>query len=297
MELEKIFLELKEGFGLKNQHIEILKALQYGALSAEKICDTTTIPMGRIYAFLNELLELGLIHKTNKKPYVYWMDNPKENIITFMKNRFDTFVKNEHRVMKLLEEKEQITQMEQVESSGQFIYTYMKMLHQCERMYAICMSASLPFEFYAHNQDDFIKIRNIIIQARPTIAHRTPEKALLAFKTLQEFFGKKKEYTVIMEKKSLDFHKQLIVNEFGQPFFDKVVNDLKKRMAEDNLKLFVIDDHNPMQLFVSDDRVFFSLRRHGTTSGVLLRSKDIAELYMNLFNSVLARAKPVEEYL
>src|SRR3989344_6977948 len=99
MELDKIFLELQDGFDLKSQHIEILKALQFEALSAEKVCELAKIPPGRIYLFLNELLDSGLIQKTTKKPYVYWMENPKEKIITFMKNRSDTFVKNEHRII------------------------------------------------------------------------------------------------------------------------------------------------------------------------------------------------------
>ncbi len=297
MELDKIFLELQDGFGLKNQHIEILKALQFEALSAEKICDTTKISPGRIYLFLNELLDSGLIQKTPRKPYVYWMENPKEKIITFMKNRFDTFVKNEHRVIQLLEEKENIHHIEHIDTSSQFVYVYMKMLHQCNEVYALAISNSLPFEFYSHNKDDFLKIRNLIITTRPTLAHRTPEKSLLAFQTLQEFFQSKKKYIAVMEKKSFDFHKNLIIKEFGQAFFDKVVHDLKTKMSAGNLKLYVIDDTNPMQLFISDDRVFFSLRHHGETSGVLLRSKDIAGLYMELFNSVLSRAEPIEKYL
>ena len=297
MNLDKILLELKDGFGLKNQHIEILKALQFGALSAEKICEQTTIPVGRIYAFLNELLSFSLIQKTNKKPYVYWMEHPKENILHFMKSKFDIFVKNEHKVMKLLEEKEQIKQVEHVDTSNTFMFTYMKMLGQCENIHAVAISNSLPFEFYAHDKEDFLKLRDLIIMTRPTLAHRTKESSLMAFKTIQDFFAKKKSYTVILEKKTLDFHKKLIIDELGSEFYKKVVGDLRKRMAENNLRMFVIDEHNPMQLFVSDDRVFFSLRHHGATSGVLLRSKDIANLYMNLFNGVLQRAKPIEGFL
>jgi len=66
MQTALVLDELKQNFHLKESHIIIIQSLKEKDLTADEVCSITTIPKGKIYDLLNELMHVNLIKKIIK---------------------------------------------------------------------------------------------------------------------------------------------------------------------------------------------------------------------------------------
>ena len=61
MEIDLLLNELKKGYGLKEKHIRIIKILRDWPLTAEQVAKQGDIPLGRVYEYLNQLIEFKIL--------------------------------------------------------------------------------------------------------------------------------------------------------------------------------------------------------------------------------------------
>ena len=162
---------------------------------------------------------------------------------------------------------------------------------------AIARQTSFPFSLYSHDKKDFLAIRDAIGRLRQTLAYHTPEIAAIMFNTITEFHRKRRPYTEIVCKDALDSHLSFIRSEFGEEMHQRILDGISNKIRNFNYQAFVINEFHPMQIFITDKRVLFSLIHKGKTTGVVIRSGDVVNLYDYLFTTMLARATPIEEYL
>jgi len=297
MSFAALFVELKKRYGLKSQHIDILNLLQHEDLAADEISRRTQIPLGRLYHFLNELLDYGLADKSGRKPFQYSMQPPQEKILLFMQRQFDAAVRSQSEIMGLLEQKGRVNHLEMIESSERFSYHMLQMLNEGKYFKTITRQTSFPFSLYSHEKKDFLAIRESIGRRRQTLAYHTPEIASIMFNTITEFHRKRRPYLEIVCKEALDSHLAFIKEEFGEDMHRRILDGITNKIKNYNFNAFVLKEFTPMQIFITDKRVLFSLIHQGKTTGVVIRSSDVVHLYEHLFSSMLARAVPIGEYL
>lgn len=297
MSFDAVFGELKNRYGLKSQHLDILTHLQHEDLPADELSRRTGIPLGRLYGFLNGLLDDGLIEKSGRKPFRYSMQPPQEKILLFMKRQFDAAVRSQSEIMALLEQKGRVNHLEVIESSERFSYHMLQMLNEGKYFKTITRQTSFPFSLYSHDKKDFLAIREAIGKLRQTLAYHTPEIASMMFNTITEFHRKRRPYLEIVCKSALDSHLAFIRDEFGEDMRQRILDGIANKIKNYNYNAFVLDEFTPMQIFITDKRVLFSLIHQGKTTGVIIRSSDVVHLYEHLFSSMLARAVPIGEYL
>ena len=95
--IDDIFSELKKGYNLKKNHMNIIKLLSVEECTADEICERTTIPKGRIYNLLNELIEMRLLERKSGVPAVYSMGDPESRILDFLKHSFTKEVQKQKK--------------------------------------------------------------------------------------------------------------------------------------------------------------------------------------------------------
>lgn len=297
MTFDSVFVELRNRYGLKSQHLDILIHLQHDDLPADELSRRTQIPLGRLYGFLNELLDFGLVEKSGRKPFRYSMQPPQEKILLFMQRQFDAAVRNQSEVLNLLEQKGRVNHLEVIESSERFSYHMLQMLNEGKYFKAITRQTSFPFSLYSHNKKDFLAIREAIGRRRQTLAYPTPEIASIMFNTITEFHRKRRPYLEIVCKEAVDSHLAFIRKEFGEDMHQRILGGIANKIKNHNYNAFVLNEFTPMQIFITDKRVLFSLIHQDKTTGVVIRSGDVVHLYEHLFSSMLSRTTPIGEYL
>ena len=82
-------LEILRRYGnFRDNHLLIIRALLNAEMSAEELCRSTGIPKGRIYEFLNYILDNRIVLAKGKHPKKYYIDSPQDSIARFLEKRF-----------------------------------------------------------------------------------------------------------------------------------------------------------------------------------------------------------------
>jgi len=295
--MRDIIKELATEFDLRSKHLLILDALYDEDLSAHIVSKKTKIPMGRIYDFLNDLLEYGLIEKTSKKPALYTMKNPGEKITNFLKFKFDKLVEKENRILDLMQKKQTIESLEMIHSGDEFTFKQIQLLSECKAIRTVVRHGSIPFPIYPSNSKEFQKVREVIIKNRATLAHTTHEMTFMIYKAHKDAYEQGKHFTAIIEKSALDFNLNIIKSKLGKSFLKKMIRDIKEKIMKYKMKIYVINEYVPMQIFITEKKIMLSIIHLGITTGVVIQSDEVVELYREFYDDMVERSKPIEYYL
>ncbi len=289
--METVYTKLQETFGLNDKHILILKALKHDGLGAKKICEKTKIPQGRIYEYLNHLIDNKLVEKTHKKPFTYSVYDLNYNVIGFMKHKMENMLRAQTEVMDLMKGSG-LDYVDIVNSSTKFTQMHLAMIAEAKSLKYISLHNSFPYALYPLEQSKFIKMRKAIVDSRPTITSFDGQMALLVFRTYKDALTQGKEIHVVLEKSSFDFHVNIIKG-MGKKFFDYWKDTMIEQSKNYNIKAYVLDEYIPMQIDVNDRRVNISMRHLGVTSGVVIHSKDVVKFYSKIFDQNCKRAEDI----
>ena len=259
--MEELLRKLKENFGLDDKHIFILKILSNENLNAKQICHKAKIPQGRIYDYLNFLIENNLVERTHKKPFKYSVGDLNEKVMGFMKRKVDNLVEAQSDVIDIMSGAA-MNYFERITDSKKFTQVHLSMITEAKKTFNyISLHTSFPYVMYPFERDSFVKLRQAIVKNRPTITSFDPNVALLIRKTYLEAFEKGKDITVVFEKKSFDFHVK-VIKKLGKKFLDEWKKSISEQFEKYNLKAFVLDEYLPMQIDVNERKVNNSLRHH-----------------------------------
>ena len=285
--------KLKENFNLDEKHVLILEILHTNdGFNAKQICEKTQIPLGRIYDYLNYLLKNKLIQRSHKKPFLYSIADLNENVIGFMKKRVDNLVGAQSEIMDMMK-KSELGYFERITSTKKFTHVHLSMISETKKAFnSISLHTSFPYMLYPYKRDMFLKLRKSIAGSRPTITFFDPQVALLVYKTYLEAFEKGKEFNLIFEKKSFDFHVK-IIKKLGKSYFNEWKKTVIEQFKKYNIRGFVIDEYLPLQMDVNEKRVNIILRHHSIINGIVIYGRDITELYNQIFMQHKLRAKDV----
>ena len=215
--MDNIYRILKRDFGLRDKHVMVLHALEQQEQKAEDLCKVTHIPQGRIYEYLNTLVESGLVSRSHKKPYLYSVPDFKKNVVWFTKQKIDGMVKAQDELLETL--KQPSSNVALINNSAMFSKTHCDIITKARIFRMIGIHHSLPFMLYPEELDEFKALRRVITSSRPTIVQSNGETTLLVYKTYMDAFKKGKSMSGIFEKDTFNRHMQLFERAFEKQQF------------------------------------------------------------------------------
>jgi sugar-specific transcriptional regulator TrmB len=296
MNIKDILHQLGENFGLKKNQITILYLLYtHEKLTADEIVLKSKIPKGGIYEYLNELLNLKLISKEETIPAKYEVDNFKQRILEFLHFRFEDFMKKESEILSMID-KNDIFDFQLIKSKEEYTFQMMDIVTNALNFDCIIRDKSVPFELYPDKEEDFLKLRKILWEKRPTLSGAENQNlTLMLLKVFREAWIKKKKLRYIITKSGLDYYFNTLKDDFRDKTKEEMSFEILKRLSKIQAEIKVIEDNIPYSLFLSDKKVMFIVAQSTKIiNGFVSTNKDIIEIYRNLFESMYIRNKPIE---
>lgn len=291
MDTEKIFSQLKEGFGLRNKHIMILRMLKDGdQICAEKICKETGIPQGRIYEYLNCLIKEGLIDKTNHKPAQYYADNLKKNVIRFMKSKMDRMITTENEIMELMRGSN-TEFISKIDNREMFTAEHLNMVVGGDEMKIMAVHRSYPFLLYPDNIDLFMEFRKLFASKRPTISRIDYETSYRTLTTYRDALRRETKFELVFERTTFETHIKLIEQEFGKEELQKYLQYLAKLLKKVNV--YVSEEYNPMEIEMTENKVLLAVIHLGISTGIVMQSESVIKLFETYFEQKRKRSEPL----
>jgi len=296
VETDQILRKLQKHYGLKEKEVLIISALQFNKAPADEICEKTKIPVGRVYAYLNNLVSKGLIERTSKKPYIYEIHNFNRNVISFMKHSRDTLIRRETEVLKLMRGSSS-EHIETLDTKEQFTQYHLNIIAEGQRIQIVCVTDSFPFLLYPSTWDKFQKQRQLVVSQRSTISFTDEETSYLVFKSYKEALQTGKKFEVIFEKAAFDRHIKILRDGFGDDYVKDFLQGIKSKVLQYGIQAHLLDEFITMQTDLNENRVGLSLRHENVTFGIVIFSKKVVQIYRTSFEQKLERTIPLMEYI
>jgi hypothetical protein len=266
--------------------------------TADKLVKDTGIPMGRIYEFLNDLLEIKLIEKKPGYPAIYSIGNFNDRLIDFLNHQKDLSTTKETKLMALIKEEKE--DMRIIQNPEEFNLLNIDLQKEHKTIKNILRHELVPTIFYSENEDEFKLIRTYLGKKRGTLAHKEIDMSrLMAFRATKEAYQSGKKRVYIMEKISVDLNLKLLEQRLGkEKFVEYVKNTIKRLDKYPNVGVNLVDEFLPIQIRICDDyKVVLAILHMGRSMGIIIRSKNVTKFYESFFEELLSRSVPLKTYL
>lgn len=301
MDTKKLFGELEQSFGLRKNHILILGALTKDDYTADKLSKDTNIPMGRIYEFLNDLLELRLIGKKEGFPAVYFVGDLSERLLDFLRYQTDVVVAKEKRLLGLIESEKELEQTTIVNGREELAFMTMKTTLGAQEIRSIVKHETVPDIFYPFDENEFIKLRNYFGRKSAGGAifkgGADPLRIQL-FRTNKEAYASGRNIKYVMDRTSFDRYIDLLAT-LGKEKRDQTIKTVLDQLSQyKNVKVYVVEKDLPVSIRIYDKkRVLMRIVHLDAPLGIFIQSKKVAAFYNSFFEDLIGQATPAQKLI
>ncbi|MFT4303996.1 MAG: helix-turn-helix domain-containing protein [Candidatus Woesearchaeota archaeon] len=292
MELQ-IIEKLQQNFGLDKRQALILKVLiSNKEMSAKDLSKTTGITMGRLYEQLSILEEVKIIERIGRRPFKFRTINLDEKVIDFTQSKIRKMLKSQADILEIVNETKS-TVFDRINDSKKFTYEHLNMISESKKTIKyISLHTSFPFLMYPMDINKFEQLRKIIVNKRMTITFYDHYITRMIFNTYYDALKEGKSFEVIFELSSLISHMEIIASQ-GEFFFKNWKKMVLDQIKLYNLKIYVIDEYTPFQIDINEYKVNISFRHEKIINGIIIRGREITELYSKVFEQHKLRAKNI----
>ena len=296
MNTQEIFAFLKSEFGLKTKHIQVIESLQSLPLTAEQLSKRTEIPLGRIYEYLNQLVDMKLIEKTVKKPYFYEIKDLNKAIVDFLKHKTDKMIVAKTQVLDMMKDKG-TGSIEVIDSKEAYSHHHLHIITEGKSIKILTHTNSFPLALYPEKWDDFIALRNLVRENRNTLSFSDYNSSYLAYKTYKDAIEKGKSIEIITQKDTWDNTLELMKEKFGALYVQHYLKEIDQRLKDNELQVHLTEEFTPMEVDVNEYRVGVALRHEHITTGIVLQNSNAVDVYAKLFEQIQSRATPLHSVI
>ena len=283
---DSIFEKLLEDYGLRENHILIMKAVQDKELTAEEICSKTGIPRGRVYEFLNFLVDNKLIKATGTHPNLYTAKPLTKRVREFLTIKFQEQIDKEKLIESLMEnDKPRIIP---INNDQDFIFWLRKALVKCNKLKIL--TAWQPHLFYTNNNHIFMKFsQNVYDFSVP----RSPIKSLIIKDAFWKAYKNANPAYYIIDKSTIEKYKLTLRENFTPEERDNILSIVKKHLEDGLVKMFISKVKNPAYMVITDNQVFLTMLSMQTSVGVCIQNTEIARAYDTMYDEQITRCENV----
>ncbi len=294
---EELLQVLQSEFNLTKKDTTIISELVKNKMTAENLCSLTKIPKGKIYTFLNKLLELKLIEKSSDFPATYSVPNLEQKMLDFLNEEFGQFTKKQKRLTDLLrEENTDLGDFEIIYDKREFIFKLMEMLSTGKEFKYILRYPALPYLTYLAPTKEFQEIHNLIAKSRDALTDSKDNAPILLNNLYTKKFKEGSRFEFVVCKQALDEFLKLIENKKGKLAYKKKISEIKSKIKKYDASMKVVDEHFPLGVYLSKNKVIIVLNSSGALTGIVHQKKEVVDFYNNLFYEMQERAYPAEDY-
>jgi len=275
---------LKKEYDFKENHLILVDYLFHhkdNRFSAEDLWDQTEVPKGRIYDFLNDLIDWGFLDVEYTKPKTFKLRPLKAALQSAIKRKERMLTETERRTIEIANKMERMyeTKLEGKENMVQLLYG---------------------------SQDWYLKCRELLMDSMEVkLAVRTPELFLLSersttwrrryYEMLKELLDSnriKVQYLFSL-RETLDITKQ-------KENLDEVLTNLEAIMSNNNIEARYYETSAVPSMMLTKERAllgFVSPREHMVTRAKFIEAPEIVNVMHQIYDGLFEEAPVVDKEL
>lgn len=292
--------ELKD-LGFHPYEIDILKELKENKLRAKQLSDEADVPMSRIYDFLSNLIERGLVKNTFSTPSYYYTEDLESKILNYLDNDFLDLAEDQNKMLEPLETEKM--EVKAINSSSQFgkIVRRERVEEDPEFIKKIRRDITYPFFFFPEGPRESIPLRAKVFS--------TPEDYYTdeVIEEKHKIYGNQKEgYStirsqVLISKFSIDYFFNKIKKYFTDERALEKLNNIKEELENyPLLELNISKERFPYHLMITDRAMILTIKEEKENKknlvGTYIKGGELVKKYPKVFDAKFTKTKSFNEY-
>jgi len=289
--MDKIYTLLKERYHLKSSHISILNELNKGKeLSARDIVYKTKIPIGSIYDFLRDLIDMKLIDINSSGANTYYVKDFEENMLNFVDNSFKDSLSSREELLKLVSQSKKSKQFVAYNDYNEFRLECFKVSPNPKKLFGNLRDFKFPIFFFPRNEKKYMKYK----------------KALENKKNNETYYFTKSYWDSVESVKTIEW--TVNVNELKEYFkiieknFGKDELNLRKKkimsyVKKDNIKVRVLNKDIGYRYYLTENSFQLILMFEPVFIGMIICDQNVLDTYFKIFKESFKHGVDLKEYL
>lgn len=290
MEHSRIVELLKANYDFRENHVLILKALEIEDLTADEVCQATKIPKGRIYDFLNFLLEKNIIVTNGKHPKAYSFKSVSENVREFLQIKFQQTVKDEAHIKSMLnlEEKKIIP----INSSQDLIPLLRKILESRNKFNIITQLH--PHLFYSNDDAIFSRFSKYLMDIEFSMSANNVVNFLIK-NAFWDAYYRNEEFIYVIDDDVIADYKNTLRRLFSKEEAVNILQSIKALLEKGIVKIYVSRVKNPYYMVITETEVLLVMIAKRSIEGALIVNNEIADVYQKMFLEQISKSENLLE--
>ncbi len=298
MKFEKELAEL----GFHKYHLLIIDSLLNQKKTAKQVSEEKKIPMGRIYDFLNQLIEEGIVEYEIITPTVYYINDFEKKLVNYLDNFFLEKIKKQNELFEAIKTTKPVVKPIYTTNYFDKVVDKERMAKNVKFIKKIRRDTSYPFFFYPEDYDESVKYL-VKIHNKPVSYFKDPVKQKLFVKAHE---NQKETYSkyptqLMVSMYSIDYFFKAIKEHFGKEDALKKLKQMKKNLSKYPLIKFKISKERfPYHLMVTNQAAIIALREEKVNKknlvGTYFKGGNIIKQYSEIFNLKFKKAVGFNEY-
>jgi len=295
----ELLLTLKNEYGLKENHIHILKALAVNDLNADELCSKTKIPKGRIYEFLNYLIQTQLINKETGAPAQYSSKNLNDRVVEFAENHLNQELQKRAKLISLVDKDRTQSEFKVFTTPGESRMESRKAWTESKELKIILHGPYLPHILRTSEEIVYDKIINTYTKHK--VFMRSLDKIEKDIKRkiyIKSINDGKIKCIYLLDEESVNelfsaFRKELTKNEFKE-----LIKNMEYQLTKNkNLKIRIIKKPSEYNIRIFDNKKVHIMLRNYVYLTIATENKDVVDSYLKVFDKIYAQSRPFSEFL
>ncbi|QQR92263.1 MAG: hypothetical protein IPJ89_03835 [Candidatus Iainarchaeum archaeon] len=150
-----IIERLRQEFHFNENELKLLQVLRDGSSDVKSLSQKSLVPMGRIYAVLQDLERKGLVVK-NGHPAKYTCYPLEDRIVEFINREAEQFQRKKEALLADL--KSSHPQMQIITDMAEYKNAYFDWISGGEFIYFVQVGYSLPLQFFPRSETEAVKV-------------------------------------------------------------------------------------------------------------------------------------------
>jgi len=293
--IDELLSLLKSEYNLKSNHLKILKVLETKKLNAYEISAATKIPMGRIYSFLNEMVEKDLILKdSTKQKAIFYIDNIERRLRSFVDLQATEILEKKARLIRTIENEKTNVNIHVIKNPVEYYLERMKLDSITEKYDWVCTGIFLPEIFYPGDARAGLRaVQRWFRKYEPLWSYSLSEEMInnLPLRNFNSLLEKGVKIRFLIEKEALVSYFKIYSTELGKNKAIEKINELKHLLNKyKNLQIRLTNDTD-IDFGLSGGKVFFNIFNKFFNLILVIEDKDSYNLYESLFERSFNRIK------
>lgn len=305
MDTGKILWELKKEPKISGRLRRIMKTLlnENKALTAEEICEKAEVPKGRVYKYLNDLIDKELILKKDEKPAKYWIDSLEQRIIRHSYSNLSEKAEGQKEFISEIKDYESITPISEI-SELTLLEAKEKIIG--EEIGIIKRNETYPFFFYPKNNwEKHFEFREKLGRFREERKHFKPvdkRNQGLSLESTKKALEEGVPVKYVIGKSSYERFTRKVAQSFDSKKLKETLQRIQDTLEKnDNLEVRVVEEPCNYALLITDKSLVFGLIERTPeetfVTGFLLRGGESVDRYWSIFNTRYREGENLEKLI